>query len=1410
MDNFFKDDELFITKHHLKSFNEFTNETIPSVIKSLNPFSVIQSIENSSAKNTTIELYIGGEQATDIRWSEDKSYPNECRLYDKTYKRTLMADILILVHVDHQESIRHVIKDVPLANVPIMLKSHLCLLSKDKDKGKDHGECVYDQGGYFVIDGKEKVLISQEKKVLNRFYVTKADASGFVQCTSILRPGFPKTFVMNLKETSMSEGFGVAATREKTRVEVVTKKEREAELKENLILVKFSKMSQPIPLFALFRALGVMSDRQIMSMIHPDMPEDLCDFLRNSIIHAHQWSGVDSKTVFAKIAPLAGHFANDANLMLILKEDLFPNIENEEGEENDLHALLLKKSRYLGMLTRQFVEVMIGQRDETDRDSLMSKRINSSGMILADVFKHIYHDFRIQTTNKVDNNCNNLQIVKWDYDTLKSEIEQERLISLDTLTRSDELKYGLAKSLKGNMDENGVVQDLSRLSYIGTISHLRRVSVPIDGQGLKIRKPHQLGSNQWGYLCPCESPDGPNIGLIKTLACTCEITATMPYRGVELIKAIGRENPAVSRFWKEFDPYEVVGDAVGLFVDDIPIGQVMKPVEFVRAVRRARREIDVFKHVSVTWADLNNIHVFSGPGRCCRPLYYYDDAHKEMRVEFIDVEESNNCYIAMNRVDFDPRVHTHCEIDPMAMFSMYTSTIPFSNSNPVTRNIFSGAQGKQAIGVYATNFNHRIDTSSLVMYYPQRPLVSTKNTPYANLNQLPNGENLIVAIACFTGYNQEDAIILNKSSVERGMFNLTYYHSYLSVEDEAERFGCVSEPQGGIDERGMPIKNHFVDTGSPIVSKIATEVQVHVKGNVDVDIYLQKNRTMVQTDHVERADKTTTGFVDQVVVYKDADQLNHAKIRLRSIRVPELGDKMACYSEDTEVLTHRGWVLWPNLVEGDAVATYDPETGAMSYVCPTKTFQYVYKGDMIDIGDALRVTPNHRVFGEHGDDEVPSFREAQEVTTVRLYSTGKSAWYRGDIVPWNTRIAVKSLWMRFGVVHHNSNLIYFKKTVNRYQLHMLSPQVYEVDGCMAIPSKKEDNFSITGLDAMQSRTFLLYLLQATETTRFEEGDLLCSLTSLNLVCLHAGISSRRCPGGALEIHLESPPLVQFTPRKSVYCGNVYCCEVPPHHLVYVRRGSSSTGVWSGNSRHGQKGVAGMILSSIDMPFTSAGLTPDIIINPHAFPSRMTIGHLLETIVAKKGVEGGYYADGSPFSYNTVDVTTRCGDGDEILYNPRTGEQLNCEIFIGPTYYYRLKHMVADKINSRDKGPVVELTGQPTQGRRNGGGLRIGEMEANALTAHGIASFTKESMMERSDAYTTIVDAQKGSVEVVGAHYPEFVQIPFAFKTFVEELQGLSLNPILRFRKDEMEERDIDELEEVAEPGDDESETDEED
>lgn len=352
---------------------------------------------------------------------------------------------------------------------------------------------------------------------------------------------------------------------------------------------------------------------------------------------------------------------------------------------------------------------------------------------------------------------------------------------------------------------------------------------------------------------------------------------------------------------------------------------------------------------------------------------------------------------------------------------------------------------------------------------------------------------------------------------------------------------------------------------------------------------------------------------------------------------------------------------------------------------------------------------------------------------------------------------------------------------------------------MAIPSKKEDNFSITVLDAMQSRTFLLYLLQVTEKNRFEEGDLLCSLTSLNLVCLHAGISSRQCPGGALEIHLESPSLVQVTPRKSVYCGNVYCCEVPPHHLVYVRRGSS-TGVWSGNSRHGQKGVAGMILPSIDMPFTSSGLTPDIIINPHAFPSRMTIGHLLETIVAKKGVEGGYYADGSPFSYNTVDVTARCGDGDEILYNPRTGEQLNCEIFIGPTYYYRLKHMVADKINSRDKGPVVELTGQPTQGRRKGGGLRIGEMEANALTAHGIASFTKESMMERSDAYTTIVDAQKGSVEVAGSHYPEFVQIPFAFKTFVEELQGLSLNPILRFRKDEMEERDIDELEEVEEAG----------
>lgn len=231
------------------------------------------------------------------------------------------------------------------------------------------------------------------------------------------------------------------------------------------------------------------------------------------------------------------------------------------------------------------------------------------------------------------------------------------------------------------------------------------------------------------------------------------------------------------------------------------------------------------------------------------------------------------------------------------------------------------------------------------------------------------------------------------------------------------------------------------------------------------------------------------------------------------------------------------------------------------------------------------------------------------------------------------------------------------------------------------------------------------------------------------------------------------------------------------------------------SRHGQKGVCGMIYAQEDMPFNKDGIVPDIIINPHAIPSRMTIGHLVECVLCKLGCKLGVSIDGTTFNnqntkklYNILNKKEIHRYGDEYLYNGFTGEQMPCHIFFGPTYYYRLKHLVSDKVNYRNNdGPITGLTKQPTKGRANNGGLRIGEMETNALLGHGIGSFLKESMMERSDAFDYYVENKHGTIAVgnkenLHSSYKNDttydyskVETPYSFKLLLQEIEAFSIN-----------------------------------
>lgn len=1206
LDHYFASDPYFMSKHHIDSFNDFISHKIPLTIKSLNPFIILKTLPDG--RDLRIEVYIGQEDGS--HWTleppthpdtQNLLLPNEARIHDLTYAAILKADIL--VRYIFGGTVKDVVfKKQVLSKIPVMLHSNLCVLHNSHPQfRKDVGECPYDQGGYFIISGKEKVIVAQEHNAGNVIFVTKSSKpeftyEGFIHCISS-ESVFPKTTKLYIYSHQYNSGIRANAI---------------------VVTVPHITLNTHIPLFVLFRALGITSDKEILQYICYDLEtqKEMMEFLQASVVDGNIVYSQDQALAF--LAPYVEYKTKEA-VQYVLLNNLFPNIE----QNNKARAF------FLGHLVHKLIRTAMGALGETDRDNYMYKRINLSGSLMAGVFKDYYNAFRNHCRTRIDK----------EYETgpWKNSIAQlHNLVNNSNKNKffvSDHLLGGMLKSMRGKWGldgKEGIVQDLSRVSFSSFVSHLRRVNTPMD-RSIKIVSPHRLNTSQWGVMCPVESPDGASIGLLKNMAMLCHITFDLDESIVRKCFEDLQEHMGIMvRYVKDIHPKDVHG-ATKVLVNFNWLAITSQPSDLVDVMRSCRRNNLLHPMISVSWDLLQNeIHILTDYGRCCRPLrivnpksnrcildmhaakltfkewsdYFKTDleeitdknrltyADREYRalakvfgnkiqdmklrkllekhscpLEFIDVQETNTSLIAMAPSDLAVQknglvnTYTHCEIHPCTMFSFYTSTIPFANHNQAPRNIFSGAQGKQAIGLYASSFTNRIDTMSYVLHYPQRPLVYTKFREYMDYNKLPNGENLIVAIATYTGYNQEDAVIINRASVERGLFNLTYYKAHVEEESLDPKSGervLFGHPEkegatikqyadfGKIDEKGFPKLDAYIGKETVILGKVLTKQTLVEEGAEKGKLFTVKTQTENKFDKSTVSNKTMMGFIDKVVVYPSPsgeEGLCKCKIRMRKVRQPELGDKVA-------------------------------------------------------------------------------------------------------------------------------------------------------------------------------------------------------------------------------------------------------------------------------SSHGQKGVIGAILPPENMPFTKDGIVPDLIVNPHAIPSRMTIGHLIESLLAKTGAVDGFLCDGTPFEPHDTDAIRKQleshgfeSQGNELLYNGFTGSQMHTDIFFAPTFYFRLKHMVADKINDRAQGPITSMTRQPTQGRGRDGGLRIGEMEENVLVAHGLSAFLKESFMERSDGYKTQIDRERGHITFKGEVPSSYdssaasrdpplaatytAQVPFAFKQLVHELGAMSLQTYLISDQDNQEDASSD-------------------
>lgn len=1341
IDLFFREHSL--VKQHIDSYNDFIGVLLPNIVQEYETAII--------GDNKEYTIHLKNIRCTKPSTNESDGvvriiYPSEARLRNLTYQTNVLVDIIISSETEDTR-----FESCSLCKLPVMLRSSLCNLTSAMTTCENAHECEHDKGGYFIINGCEKVLIAQEKMNNNQVYVFKKRGPGKfshvaeIRCIKENDIKSTSTFVAHLSYANHSN--------------------------ERIIRLQSPFTKNDIPIFVIFYLLG-HSTEQILALFRSIDHKDILPSLEEP--------GVTDKE--SAVEYITSRLVYNAYSHDIFIREFFPHVNNLDA-----------KTHLLVYMIEKLIMCGDGVIPEDDRDHFKNKRIDMSGQLLANLFRQMFRRMYKEFLSGCAKSLKSGKIFNVNH-------------LLKTKIISNGIKYSLSTGNWGVGGQNirtGVSQVLNRMTYASSLSHMRRVNSPIGKDG-KITGPRHLHNSHWGKVCPAETPEGQSCGLVKNLAMMTIVSQMTD-----------------STYLKRFLSARTEGSfvrSVKVFVNGDFIGSTDDPYNITQEVRQMKREGAVSFDTSVVndFANLE-IRVHTDGGRICRPLLvvnqqtgllkydeYVDPIHSfadcliHGLVEIVDSDEEENLLVSMFQKNVT-REHTHCEIHPSMILGVCASSIPFPDHNQSPRNTYQSAMGKQAIGVYAMNYQNRLDTIAHVLNYPQKPLVQTHMSDMLHVNDLPSGQNAIVAIACYSGYNQEDSIIMNQSSIDRGLFRSTFYHTY---KDELKTQGSNVKETWEIDQEanGMRMANY---------DKIDTDGMVSPGDQMDGnDVLIGKT---VVSDTSEKRDASTIarynedGIVDKVMLTTTESGANMVKIRVRKTKIPMIGDKF-CFTPDHDILTEQGFIPITSVNPTDRVLTYDPILKTMTYEHTLFIQKYdvvhepIYRveTDMVCLGTTL----NHRMYVKVPDATNFSLIPAESLLTHThvhyLHNSEKGLDISQQKLPPmpvpNKRNFIDFLTV-FGIFVTSGNIIYDNKvwlrTVDHRSVERLGLTYERHEGWILISYTKLVAF----FQNIQQNKLPRWCFQLSPT---HSSHLLSELIhnyhntdDIQRLSLHAGRCTNEngqlCPFPQSKVHKKQTALTFHT-------GTVHCVTVRTG-IIYVRR--NGKGVWCGNSaRHGQKGTIGMTYTQEDMPFSmQTGMSPDIIINPHAIPSRMTIGQLMESISGKVGCFDGKLKDATAFEdhppeeiYKALHDMGFHRHGNEVLVNGMTGRVMDHAIFMGPTYYQRLKHMVDDKIHSRGRGPVQVLTRQPVEGRSRDGGLRIGEMETWAMWGHGCAAFLRERLFFQSDAYRIFVckhcglmatgDMRNGRYVCTTCISPNVaqVQIPFATKLLYQELMSVGVTP----------------------------------
>ncbi|KAF7562721.1 hypothetical protein G7046_g1422 [Stylonectria norvegica] len=870
---------------HIDSYNYFVEQEIKDIVRAN------RTIRSDVDSNFFLEF-------TDIRvdkprrqdWKDAKSHsevtPMECRLRDMTYAAPILVDVQYIR--DKQKIVR---KSVPLGRMPIMLRSSKCRLhGATNTEMEKMNECPLDPGGYFVINGTEKVILIQEQLSKNRVIV-EADEKNNIISASV-----------------------TSSTHERKSKTYVT-------LKKDRIMLTHNVLVEGIPIVIVLKALGGLSDYEIMQLVAGSDGRYQDEFLINfdeatkvGIFTQHQ--ALEYVGARVKMGSRKGQFGPQVRRNHV--EEGLDALANLVIAHVPIEGLdFYPKAIYVAMMTRRVLIASHNPKLVDDRDFVGNKRLELAGQLLSLLFEDLFKRFTQEVKMSID------KFLK----------KNNRAVPLDAVhmisNHANTIGIGINRAIQTgnwtvkrfNMTRAGVTHVLSRLSYIAALGMMTRISSQFE-KTRKVSGPRALQPSQWGMLCTSDTPEGEACGLIKNLAMMTHITTNAEEEPVK--RWVFTLDASVEPV-RNFSGAEMHREGSYIIhVNGTPFALTRYPKRFCHRFRTMRRRgwISPFVSININ-THFNAVYIATDEGRICRPYIIVKNGKQKLKadhlrllqmgkvnfddflnhgiVEYLDVNEEQDTLVTLYEEQITKST-THLEIEPFTILGAVAGLIPFPHHNQSPRNTYQCAMGKQAIGAIAYNQFNRIDTLLYTLVYPQRPMVISKTIQLINYDKLPAGQNATVVVMSYSGYDIEDALVLNKASVDRGFGRCQVFRKYTTElqkypNGRRERIGDPENEGEGkvkhriakheaLDDDGLAIVGYKINSGETMVKK-ETPIDQTTTG-IGMDRGPSEYRDSAVSYRIP-----DPAYIDKVMISHTEKDTTVIKVQTRQTRRPELGDKFS-------------------------------------------------------------------------------------------------------------------------------------------------------------------------------------------------------------------------------------------------------------------------------------------------------------------------------------------------------------------------------------------------------------------------------------------------------------------------------------------------------------------------------------